>query len=220
LPISPSFSPDTGQVVSWSGLDGVEAAEFVSPARPASGKARNEPVNARIPSIFNVFIIISIITTPIIHQSSKKPSKKFIAGFPARRGNANTTFRRRNEAPPKIEKNMKTRILLVTIGAAALAAITLNVNASDVLLSPRAAGNQIKTAPDVTAAQPAFTTQAVSPRALGNQAKTVASLANDVNPVMECHKMIASPKAIQACAANPTGMSGCCKAAMADNTAR
>ena len=108
----------------------------------------------------------------------------------------------------------------MTIGAAALAAITLNVNASDVLLSPRAAGNQIKTVPDVTAAQPAFTTQAVSPRALGNQAKTVASLANDVNPVMECHNMIASPKAIQACAANPAGMSGCCKTAAADKTAR
>jgi len=48
----------------------------------------------------------------------------------------------------------------------------------------------------------------------------VASVANDVNPVMECHKMIASPKAIQACAANPAGMSGCCQTAMADNTAR
>jgi hypothetical protein len=115
---------------------------------------------------------------------------------------------------------MKTRILLTTIGAAALAAITINVNASDALLSPRATGNQIKTAPDIAAAQPAFTTQAVSPRALGNQTLTVASVANDVNPVMECHKMIASPKAIQACAANPAGMSGCCKTAVADNTAR
>jgi hypothetical protein len=41
----------------------------------------------------------------------------------------------------------------------------------------------------------------------------VASVAKDVNPVMECHKMIASPKAIQACAANPAGMSGCCNTA-------
>jgi len=122
---------------------------------------------------------------------------------------------------PKLKKQkMKTRILLATIGAAALTAITLNVNGGTTLLTPRAAGNQIKAAPGVTAAQPAFTTQVVSPRALGNQAKTVASVANDVNPVMECHKMIASPKAIQACAANPAGMSGCCKTAMADNTAR
>jgi len=106
---------------------------------------------------------------------------------------------------------MKTRILLTTIGAAALAAITFNVNAGTTLLSPRDAGNQIKAAPGVTAAQPAQTAQSVSPRALGNQSPAVASVANDVNPVMECHKMIASPKAIQACAANPAGMSGCCK---------
>jgi hypothetical protein len=111
---------------------------------------------------------------------------------------------------------MKTRILLTTIGAAALAAITLNVNAGTTLLSPRAQGNQIKIVPEVTVTQPAPAAQSVSPRALGNQITTVASVANDVNPVMECHKMIASPKAIQACAANPAGMSGCCKPAVAD----
>jgi hypothetical protein len=115
---------------------------------------------------------------------------------------------------------MKTRILLTTIGAAALAAITLNVNASNALLSPRAAGNQIKVAPGIAAAQPAPASQSVSPRALGNQTLTVDSVANDVNPVMECHKMIASPKAIQACAEHPTAMSGCCKPAVADNTVR
>jgi len=113
---------------------------------------------------------------------------------------------------PKLKKNMKTRILLTTIGAAALAAITLNVNAGTAtLLSPRDAGNQIKVAPGVTAVQPAPVVQSVSPRALDNQPLTVASVANDANPVMECHKMTASPKAIQACAANPAGMSGCCK---------
>jgi hypothetical protein len=106
---------------------------------------------------------------------------------------------------------MKTRILLTTIGAAALAAITFNVNAGTALLSPRAAGNQIQAASGITAAQPAPAVQSVSPRTLGNQTLTAASVANDVNPVMECHKMTASPKAIQACAANPAGMSGCCK---------
>jgi hypothetical protein len=118
---------------------------------------------------------------------------------------------------------MKTRILLATIGVAALAAITLNVNASDALLSPRAQGNQIKVAPAVAGDRnlvAANQGSTVSPRSLGNQTLTVASVANDVNPVMECHKMIASPKAIQACAANPAGMSGCCKTAMADNTTR
>jgi hypothetical protein len=108
----------------------------------------------------------------------------------------------------------------MTIGAAALAAITINVNAGTALLSPRAAGNQIQAASGVTATQPTPVAQTVSPRALGNQITTVAGVANDVNPVMECHKMIVSPKAIQACAANPAGMSGCCKAAAAGNTAR
>ena len=106
---------------------------------------------------------------------------------------------------------MKTGILLTTIGAAALAAITFNVHAGTTLLSPRAAGNQIQAASGVTATQPTPADQSVSPRVLGNQTLTVASVANDVNPVMECHKMTASPKAIQACAANPAGMSGCCK---------
>ncbi len=110
---------------------------------------------------------------------------------------------------------MKTRILLATIAAAALAVTTLNVSASDTLLSPRASGNQTKVAQGITAAQPAPAAQSISPRALGNQTITVASVANDVNPVMECHKMVASPKAIQACAANPAGMSGCCQSAMA-----
>jgi hypothetical protein len=137
---------------------------------------------------------------------------KNFAGFSVCRGKSNTTNRRCNGAPPKIEKqNMKTRILLTTIGAAALAAITFNVNAGTTLLSPRAAGNQIQAASGITAAQPAPVAQTVSPRALGNQTTTVAGVANDVNPVMECHKMTASPKAIQACAANPAGMSGCCK---------
>jgi hypothetical protein len=107
---------------------------------------------------------------------------------------------------------MKTRILLATIGVAALAAIALNVNAGTTLLSPRAQGNQIKAAPGTVAAQPAFTTQTVSPRALGNETKTVAGVANDVNPATMCSRnMVASPKAIQACAANPAKMPCCTK---------
>jgi hypothetical protein len=113
---------------------------------------------------------------------------------------------------------MKTQILLTTIGAAALAVITLNVNAGTTFASPRAAGNHTQVAPGITAGRPANTVQTAAPRALGNQAKTVASVPNDVNPVMECHKMIASPKAIQACAANPANMAACCKTAGADKT--
>jgi hypothetical protein len=110
---------------------------------------------------------------------------------------------------PKKKANMKIRNLLVTLSAAALAAITINVSAGEALLSPRAAGNQIKAAPGVTAAQPSFTTQAVSPRAAGNQITTVASVPNDVNPTIGCLGMAGSPKAIQACAEHPATMPGC-----------
>lgn len=67
---------------------------------------------------------------------------------------------------------MKTQILLTTIGAAVLAAIT--INASDIALSPRAAANQIKTVPDTTVVQAAPATGiALSPRDVGNQIVTV-----------------------------------------------
>jgi hypothetical protein len=106
---------------------------------------------------------------------------------------------------------MKTRSLLITIGAAVLAAITLNVNASDALLSPRAAANQIKTVPGTTVVQAAPATGiALSPRTAANQTFTVAGVANDVNPTIACRNMTASPKAIQACAANPTAAMPCC----------
>jgi hypothetical protein len=69
---------------------------------------------------------------------------------------------------------MKTRNLLITLGAAAFAAITINATASDAYLSPRAAGNQIQhvsgTASDVNlpSTRLHFT---ISPRATGNQIK-------------------------------------------------
>jgi hypothetical protein len=81
---------------------------------------------------------------------------------------------------------MKTRILLTTIGAAALAAITINAFASDALLSPRAAGNQTLVAPGVAAAQPAFVAQTATPRAAGNQTVAVSGTGSAVTkcPVM------------------------------------
>jgi hypothetical protein len=169
--------------------------------------------------MFDVFIINVSVMTHIIHRVFQIPLI-FFEGFPARRGNTHTTFGGAMKHRQKLKKQiMKTRILLTTLGAAALAAITLNVNAGETLLAPRAAGNQIKAVPGITTAQPASAAQSVSPRALGSQTLTVASVANDVNPAMECTKMIASPKAIQACAANPAAMSGCCKTAMVDGTA-
>jgi len=103
---------------------------------------------------------------------------------------------------------MKTRNLLITIGAAAFAAITINVTASDALLSPRAPGGTGA----ANLASPSTAT--ISPRAAGNQIVTVAGQSNDVNPATQCSRNMtgSSPKAIQACAANPAGMA-CCAAA-------
>jgi hypothetical protein len=107
---------------------------------------------------------------------------------------------------------MKTRNLLITIGAAAFAAITINAAASDALLSPRAAGNQIKhvsgTANDVNLVN--TTGIAASPRATGNQIAAVAGTSSEVNPAAMCAKnMPGSPRAIQACVEHPGTMPGC-----------
>ena len=68
----------------------------------------------------------------------------------------------------KKKVNMKAQILPATLSAAILSAITFNANAGDTLLAPRAAGNQIKVAPGVTAARPVIAVQTVSPRASGS----------------------------------------------------
>lgn len=111
---------------------------------------------------------------------------------------------------------MKTRNLLITLGVATIAAITFNTNGA--LLSPRAAGNQIKVVsgvandPDLVAVDQGL---ALPPRAAGNQTTITAGTNGDVNPVTLCSRnMTSSPKAIQACAANPANMS-CCKVAAA-----
>ena len=112
---------------------------------------------------------------------------------------------------------MKTRNLLLTISAVALTAITINATASDALLSPRAAGNQIKhvsgTNNDVNLVNTTGTT--LSPRAAANQIAKVAGTNNDVNPALACAKNMtgSSPKAIQVCAANPLAPMPCCAVA-------
>jgi hypothetical protein len=85
---------------------------------------------------------------------------------------------------------MKIRILLTIIGAATLAAITSNVSASDTLLTPRAAGNQIIVASGGVAAQPAFVTQTATPRALGNQ----TAIVKGTETTVEKCSAIGSPK--------------------------
>ena len=107
---------------------------------------------------------------------------------------------------------MKTRNLILTCGIAGFAAMSINANASDALLSPRAAGNQIKHVagpnndPNLLAASQSTL---LSPRAAGNQIKTVASTSNDVNPAIACAaNMKGSPKAVAECVSHTT-MPGC-----------
>ena len=114
---------------------------------------------------------------------------------------------------------MKTRILLTTIAAAALATITINASASDALLSPRDAGNQIKrfagTYNDPNLVETTHLV-VISPRAQGNQAQTVAGTNTEVTPAMACAKtMTGSPKTIQACVEHPGTMPGCNTVAVA-----
>ncbi len=82
---------------------------------------------------------------------------------------------------------MNIRNFLITTGATALAVLTINVQASGALLSPRAAGNQIK----------------------------IASGKTGVNPATLCSRNMASgPKAIEACAEHPLAPMPCCAMAM------
>lgn len=103
---------------------------------------------------------------------------------------------------------MKTRNLLVTLGAAAFAAVTINATASDAYLTPRAAGNQIKHVSGTNNDPNLVNTTGialVSPRAAGNQIKTVAGTNNDVNPALACAKnMVGTPKAVAECTSHTT----------------
>lgn len=113
---------------------------------------------------------------------------------------------------------MNTRILLTTLGVAALTAITFTTNGA--LLSPRAMGNQIKTIsgtandPDLVAVDQGL---ALPPRAAGNQIATTAGTNNGVNPALACRNMAGTPKSVQACAEHPATMPGCVKAVAAAN---
>jgi hypothetical protein len=118
-----------------------------------------------------------------------------------------------HKAIPKKMK-MKTRNFLITLSVAALA--TVNVMATDALLSPRAAEQQIKMAsgfntdPDLTASRPT----SVSPRLFDNQIKTVAGKSSVVSPTLNCVRyMTGTPKQISACADHPGAPMPCCSVA-------
>ena len=106
---------------------------------------------------------------------------------------------------------MKTKLFL--LGAAALTMLTINATASDALLSPRAAGNQIKTVAgidhDPNLVSLDHYTVVISPRAYGNQFTTVGGINNDANPAAACAKtMSGTPKMVAECTSHTT-MPGC-----------
>jgi hypothetical protein len=118
----------------------------------------------------------------------------------------------------KIE--MKTQSILITISAVALAAITTSALADNgALLSPRAAGNQIihtaGTSGDSDLVMLRQTSpEYAAPRLAGNVVVKVTGTDSAVNPSTLCSRnMTASPKMIQACAANPSAPMPCCNVA-------
>lgn len=108
---------------------------------------------------------------------------------------------------------MNTKVLLL---GAVVTAFAFTSFAAEPLLSPRAAGNQIKivrsdapTAPAIAVAYVETTPALLSPRAAGNQIKVVQGLNNDVNPALVCREnMLGSPKAVTECSSHAT-MPGC-----------
>jgi hypothetical protein len=100
---------------------------------------------------------------------------------------------------------MKIQTLLA-LGTITMAFAAINVPAADVLLSPRAAANVIQHASGIAhdATAKADTTIALSPRAAASEINSAPTVANDFNMALNCRKvMTASPRAINACEANP-----------------
>jgi len=92
---------------------------------------------------------------------------------------------------------------------AAVAAFTLTSFAAEPLLSPRAAGNQLKT---VDSAKVSATTTVIStdtsatllsPRAQGNQIKVLKGVVNEQTPALNCYRtMNGAPRAIAECSSH------------------
>ena len=112
---------------------------------------------------------------------------------------------------------MKSKVLLL---GAVVTAFAFTSFAAEPLLSPRAAGNQIRIVkntvetPVTTIAYLEATPALLTPRAAGNQLKVVNGMKNDSNPALACRRdMASSPKAIAECAAHPGAAMTCCNLA-------
>jgi hypothetical protein len=122
--------------------------------------------------------------------------------------------RHRNEATPQQRKNKNMNMKVLLLGAV-VTAFAFTSFATEPLLSPRAAGNQITRSAnyvetqDLTMTRIAAGAPLLSPRAAGNQIKVAAGAYNDTNPVLLCQKtMIGSPRAVTECSSHTT-MPGC-----------
>jgi hypothetical protein len=106
---------------------------------------------------------------------------------------------------------MKIQALL--LGAVVLAFASSSF-AAEPLLSPRAAGNQIKTvsatdAPAIAGDYVVAASAQLSPRAQTTQIKTVKGLAVETNPAAVCREtMNGTPKAVTECSSH-ANMPGC-----------
>ena len=111
---------------------------------------------------------------------------------------------------------MKTRNIITVIGVAALAAITLSLNAGEPLRSPRALDNEIKIGP-ATVEKATVNTEshksAGSPRALDNQASRIKGTGTSANLTARKCAVIGSPRQAE----NST--LSCCKVAKTSCTA-
>ena len=109
--------------------------------------------------------------------------------------------------------NMKIRILLTSISAAAVAALAFDANASGAYLSPRAAGSQSQHFAGTYSDPNLVNTTGIvviTPRAAGNQAVANAGANTETAPAVACARMMtATPKGVQACAEHPATMPGC-----------
>ncbi|HEX9046659.1 MAG TPA: hypothetical protein VF988_06505 [Verrucomicrobiae bacterium] len=108
---------------------------------------------------------------------------------------------------------MKTKILAL---GAIVTTFAVTSYAAEPLLSPRAAGNQIRVVSSTTPAAPTIsivyvdkTPATLSPRAAGNDLKVVKGAVADTNPALTCRQnMNGTPRAVTECSSH-ANMPGC-----------
>jgi hypothetical protein len=129
-------------------------------------------------------------------------------------------YQHRNEAMPKLKKKRNMNTTKVLLLGAVVTAFALTSFAAEPLLSPRAAGNQIKhvsgsvDTPTIAVANVETTPALLSPRAAANQIKVVRGTNTEGNPALVCRSnMIGSPKAVTECSSH-ANMPGCATIAL------